>query len=270
MELKDLQEKVLQFDQQRGWDNDWNLKDLCLNMNEEIGEFWNLIKWVDDDKQKEIINNNKEEADNFIGDSLFIVLKIANQLGADAETELQKVLVEYDQRMPAEKMKEIGTANKLAGGWDNKQILNSDYLDALKEISERLNQSEIEWSFIGSMSRYLQGMKKIPNDIDILVSYEDLNKASSLFEDFGDHKFTPMQDHTKLVFAINGIQIEICGEHPDGIYSVVGKDYNARKIKFNNLLVNCFPIEAEAECYQKLGRPEKAEEIKNFIQENEN
>ena len=119
--MEEFQNKIKKFDEARGWDKDWNIKDLCLNMNEEIGELWDLIKWVDDEKQKEIIIKNKEEADNFIGDALFIILKMANQMGTDAEAELQKILDEYEKRMPAEKMKEVGTANKLAGGWDNKE-----------------------------------------------------------------------------------------------------------------------------------------------------
>ena len=76
MEMKEFQETIKKFDDARGWESNWNLKDLCLNINEEIGELWNLIKWVDNGKQKEIISNNKEEADNFIGDVLFIILKM--------------------------------------------------------------------------------------------------------------------------------------------------------------------------------------------------
>ena len=120
--MKRFQEKIRKFDEARGWERDWNIKDLCLNLNEEIGELWNLIKWVNDEKQKDVIAKNKEEANNFIGDSLFIILKIANQIGADAEKELEKVLNEYEKRMPAEKMKKVKTANKLAGGWDNKEV----------------------------------------------------------------------------------------------------------------------------------------------------
>lgn len=119
--MLEAQNKIRKFDEARGWNNDWNIKDLCLNLNEEIGELWNLIKWVNEDTQKRIIKENKIEADNFIGDALFIILKMANQLRTNAEIELQKVLDEYEKRMPAEKMKEVGTANKLAGGWDNKK-----------------------------------------------------------------------------------------------------------------------------------------------------
>ena len=86
--MKKFQDKIKEFDVARGGDKDWNIKDLCLNMNEEIGELWDLIKWVDDEKQKEIIFKNKEEADNFIGDALFIILKMANQMGTDAESVL--------------------------------------------------------------------------------------------------------------------------------------------------------------------------------------
>jgi NTP pyrophosphatase (non-canonical NTP hydrolase) len=118
--MKQFQNKIKQFDEARGWGDSWNVKDLCLNMTEEIGELWNLIKWVDDEKQKRIIVDNREEAGNFVGDVSFLILKIANQLGVDAEEELKKVLEEYERRMPAEKMKEVLHANKLAGGVDEK------------------------------------------------------------------------------------------------------------------------------------------------------
>jgi len=120
MEIKEAQEKVKEFDKARCWDKDWNIKDLSLNLVEEVGELWDLIKWVDDDKQKEIVNKNKEEVRNFIGDSLFLLLKIANQTNVDVEKGLKEVLEEYEKRMPADKMKEVKHANKLAGGIDNK------------------------------------------------------------------------------------------------------------------------------------------------------
>lgn len=121
MEIKDAQDKIKSFDKARGWYNDWNIKDLCLNLNEEIGELWNLIKWIDKEKQKEVIEKNKEEAENFIADVLWIILKMANQMNVDAKKEFNKVLEEYKKRMPADKMKEVGHANKLSGGWDNKE-----------------------------------------------------------------------------------------------------------------------------------------------------
>lgn len=120
MEIKEAQRKIFEFDKARNWHEMWNLKDLSLNITEEVGEFWNLIKWVDDEKQKKIINENKEEVSNFIGDTLFLVLKIANQAKVDAGKALNDTLDEYEKRMPPQTMKEVGHANKLAGGYDQK------------------------------------------------------------------------------------------------------------------------------------------------------
>ncbi len=120
MKIEEAQDKIKMFDEARGWENSWNIKDLLLNITEEGGEVWNLIKWIDDEKQKKIISEHKEEISDYIGDTLFLLLKIANQTKVDASQALQNTLDEYEERMPPEIMKKVGTANKLAGGWDNK------------------------------------------------------------------------------------------------------------------------------------------------------
>ena len=120
MEIKQAQDKIKEFDVARGWQNSWNIKDLLLNITEEGGEIWNLIKWIDEKKQKEVIEKNKAEVSDYIGDTLFLLLKIANQTGVDSGEALQDTLDEYEKRMPAETMKEVGHANKLAGGVDDK------------------------------------------------------------------------------------------------------------------------------------------------------
>ena len=94
MKIKELQNKIAEFDNARGWENSWNVKDLMLNMSEEIGELWNLIKWVDDEKQKELVEKNKEEVENFIGDVLFLIIKIANQAKIDVYHEERKEWLE--------------------------------------------------------------------------------------------------------------------------------------------------------------------------------
>lgn len=120
MDIKEAQNKIREFDEVRGWSNSWDLKDLMLNITEETGELWNLIKWVDEEKQKEIIERKKIEVEDFLGDTLFLLLKIANQTETDVEQGLIKTLGDYEKRMPPEVMKKVGHANKLAGGVDNK------------------------------------------------------------------------------------------------------------------------------------------------------
>ncbi len=121
VEIKEAQEKIKEFDIARGWENGWNVKDLLLNITEEGGELWNLIKWVNEEKQKQIVNEKKDGASDYIGDTLFLLLKIANQTNVDAQKALQNTLDEYEKRMPPEVMKKVKHANKLAGGVDNKE-----------------------------------------------------------------------------------------------------------------------------------------------------
>ena len=120
MEITEAQDKIKGFDIARGWDDSWNVKDLLLNITEEGGEMWNLIKWVDDEKQRKVVEENKDKVSDYLGDTLFLLLKIANQTGVNAEKALDETLAEYEKRMPAETMKEVGHANKLAGGVDDK------------------------------------------------------------------------------------------------------------------------------------------------------
>jgi NTP pyrophosphatase (non-canonical NTP hydrolase) len=120
MNIKEAQDKIKSFDEARGWEDNWNIKDLLLNITEEGGEVWSLIKWINDEKQKEVVKEHKEEVSDYIGDTLFLLLKIANQTKVDANQALKNTLGEYEKRMPPEIMKKVGHANKLVGGVDNK------------------------------------------------------------------------------------------------------------------------------------------------------
>ena len=73
MKIKEAQDKIKEFDTARGWENHWNVKDLLLNITEEGGEAWNLIKWVDEDKQKEILKEKSDEISDYIGDTIFLL-----------------------------------------------------------------------------------------------------------------------------------------------------------------------------------------------------
>jgi NTP pyrophosphatase (non-canonical NTP hydrolase) len=119
--MKDMQDKVRRFNEEREWGKVFEIKDLLLNMNEEIGEFWNIIKWVDEEKQKKLIEDNKGEVGNFIGDMQYLTLKIAAICNVDSEKETLKVLEEYEKRFPIDKIKKAKHANVRAGGVDNKQ-----------------------------------------------------------------------------------------------------------------------------------------------------
>lgn len=118
--MKQIQDKVKKFNEERNWGKVWEIKDLLLNMNEEIGELWHLIKWISEEKQAEMIQQNKAEVGNFIGDMQYLLLKIAAICDVNSEEETLKVLEEYEKRFPIDKVKEKKHANIKAGGVDEK------------------------------------------------------------------------------------------------------------------------------------------------------
>jgi len=117
--MESIQNKIKQFDDERDWGHHMHIKDLLLNMNEEIGEIWHIIKWVDYDTQFKMIQENKDEVENFVGDMLFLILKIAHICDVDSKKAIEDVLVEYEKRFPKEIVKGKH-ANLKAGGIDLK------------------------------------------------------------------------------------------------------------------------------------------------------
>lgn len=122
--LNAIQHALKSFNDARDWSTPHSIKDLLLNMNEEIGEFWNLIKWVDVPTQQRMIKENKAEVENFIGDMLYLILKIAYLSEVSSEKGITDVLAEYEKRFPIDKTKG-NHGNTRAGGIDLKKELES-------------------------------------------------------------------------------------------------------------------------------------------------
>ena len=114
--MKRVQDKIEKFNRDREWGEVSEIKDLLLNMDEEIGELWHIIKWVDAEKQKELLEKYKEEVGNFTGDMEYLILKIAFICGINSEEETLKVIEEYEKRFPIDEIKKFKHGNKLAGG----------------------------------------------------------------------------------------------------------------------------------------------------------
>ncbi len=117
--MKEIQERIKRFNDERDWSEPHCVKDLLLNMNEEIGELWNLIKWVDTETQLKIVRENKEEAENFVGDMIYLILKLAYLYDIDSEKAIKDVIAEYEKRFPLDKAKG-NHGNVKAGGIDLK------------------------------------------------------------------------------------------------------------------------------------------------------
>lgn len=118
--MKKTQDWIKEFNDKREWSKPDGIKDLLLNMSEEIGEFWNIIKWIRDEKrQQELIKENFAEVENFIGDMIYLILKVSYLCNVNPEKAIKDVMAEYEKRFPVDKVK--GThSNTKAGGIDLK------------------------------------------------------------------------------------------------------------------------------------------------------
>lgn len=100
MQLKKWQHTVKQFDAERGWDY-FHPMEIFLNINEEVAEIWHHFRWVPDAEKQARAELHKHAIEFDVGDLLCLVLKLANQLGVDAERGLERVLAEFGQQHPA-------------------------------------------------------------------------------------------------------------------------------------------------------------------------
>jgi len=118
--LADLQVEVKKFNDDRDWSTD-SFKDLLLNIVEEVGEARNIIKWAPDSQSRSLINKQKHEWEDFIGQLQFLVLKLAHLSDVDTENAFKNTMQEFNERFPIDKVKGK-SANILAGGHDGKYM----------------------------------------------------------------------------------------------------------------------------------------------------
>ncbi len=121
MEINEAQEWIKKWNEKRDWGKIVETKDLMLNMTEEIGEAWNVIKWIhEEDQLKTVIKENKGEFEDFIGDVLYLTFKLAYILGIDSEKAIKRTMNDYEKRFPEEEVK--GKHGNLRfGGIDKKE-----------------------------------------------------------------------------------------------------------------------------------------------------
>jgi NTP pyrophosphatase (non-canonical NTP hydrolase) len=121
--IKQMQKIVGQFADERKWAETYQIYGILLNIIEEVGEAWNVVKHLEKDEKllAKVISDNKAEMEDSIGDISFLVFKLAHVLGVDVEKALNDRMKELERRFPADFMKKHSFAgNRRAGGIDKK------------------------------------------------------------------------------------------------------------------------------------------------------
>jgi hypothetical protein len=151
------------------------------------------------------------------------------------------------------------------------KIKNYELLQTIKEIAVRLYKLDIDWTLVGSVNHLLQGLDVKPNDIDIIISYKDLEKTKILFSDF-DYKIEELsnKEAQEMKFKMNGFDIQFCFDYPHGKYHKQRSRYDSIvMLDIEEIKIPAFKLEIEAECYDLTNRKEKADKIREFIKKNQ-
>lgn len=99
-EIEQLSKKILQFRDQRNWQQFHNPKDLALSLSLEASELLELFQWK---TSEEAVEKNKEKMREELADIITYALLFANETNIDVVSAVHKKLTKNDEKYPVEK-----------------------------------------------------------------------------------------------------------------------------------------------------------------------
>lgn len=148
--------------------------------------------------------------------------------------------------------------------------MNEQFKKALYVINKKMKEADIRWAVIGSANMALQGMEIMPRDLDIVATFDDLQKIKKLFSQYNASDILKLPTMTgepawEIKTEIEGVVVQFLGEKENGQY--VSKLLIGRImiVPVDNIVVPCLTLQAEARAYAETNRPAKAKLIKDFL-----
>lgn len=96
--LKEAQKFVKDFAKKNGWRDFPNI-DKFDHVHEELIEMSRTLRYKSEEEMVDFIKNNKDVFEDGIGDTLFALTRLSNQLGIDMEKSLnlvtERIVVKY-------------------------------------------------------------------------------------------------------------------------------------------------------------------------------
>jgi len=153
-------------------------------------------------------------------------------------------------------------------------MIEPKYLEVLRKIYARLNNTNINWVVTGSLGFALWGMPVKTHDIDIQTDKMGAYEIEHLFSEFVVRKVT-LSSADKIrshfgVLMIDGIKVEVMGDIQkrleDGTWEEpVDLNHYKRVIKVEEMQVPVLSLEYEYQAYRRMGRIKKAEMIRKWL-----
>lgn len=151
-------------------------------------------------------------------------------------------------------------------------MLNSNFLEVIKEIHSKLSKEKITYAIVGSTNMALHGMDVSPKDLDIVIGLGDLDRIPLIFKEKvikNKTSLAPLVNRPawEVILKINQIEIQFLGENADGEYNRELKKENLDLIQVDNLKVPCFKLEVDSKVYSRTNRQNKADLINKFLKD---
>ena len=99
-ELEQLRVKILQFRDERNWQQFHNPKDLALSLSLEASELLELFQWK---TSEEAVEKNLDKMKDELADVVTYALLFANETGIDISTAVAEKLKKNSEKYPVEK-----------------------------------------------------------------------------------------------------------------------------------------------------------------------
>lgn len=101
MTLNELQQKVIEFRNERGWKKYHSPKDLAISLVTEAVEVLEHFQWKNGKEQNHYVKKHKEDIADELGDVLHNILLIADEFDIDIEQAFLKKLKKTEKKYPA-------------------------------------------------------------------------------------------------------------------------------------------------------------------------
>ena len=156
-------------------------------------------------------------------------------------------------------------------------MVDPKYLNTMRIFCEGLRDSSLIWAVTGSLGMALQGMEIKIHDIDIQTDQSGAYEIAGIFSEYVVEPVhylasESMRSHFG-VLEIGCVKIDIMGDVQKLLEDItweepVKVEQYIRWVNFDNLHVPVLSLEYEYEAYLQLGRLQKAEHIKKWLDGN--
>ena len=153
-------------------------------------------------------------------------------------------------------------------------MIPEKHFKVLRLLCDRLEG--VNWVLTGSTSFALQGLPLIPHDIDVQADADMSFEIEKCLDEFVTQPVSfSANENIRSQFGkllIDGIRVDIIGgiekKLPDGTWEPP-PDLNAYKhyIEITDLRIPVLSLKYEEDAYRKMGRNERADQIKAWLEQ---